>query len=197
MDDLPETRNSLLVRLCDRSDREAWAEFASIYEPALYRLARGRGLQHADALDLTQEILWAVSRAIGRFNPDRERARFRTWLFRIARNLAVNALVRGGRLRGTGDSDIVQLLQQAPARDEPEATAFDLEFRREAFQQAAARVQQDVAAKEWQSFWLTSVEGIAIDETARRLSSTVGAVYAARSRVLARLRKCVERYEGR
>src|SRR5262249_54659976 len=94
MNDLPETRHSLLVRLCDRSDREAWDEFAAIYEPAVYRLARGKGFQHADALDLVQEVLWGVAKAIDRWSPDAERGRFRTWLFRVARNVTVNALVR-------------------------------------------------------------------------------------------------------
>ena len=197
MHELPETRNSLLVRLSDHSDRQAWAEFAEIYEPALYRLARGRGLQHADALDLVQDVLCAVAEAIDGWAPDPDRGRFRTWLFRVARNLSVNALVRGGRLRGSGDSDIHRVLNELPAEARREATLFDIEFRREAFLHAAGLVRDEVAQPVWQAFWLTAVEGVGVEEAARRLETSAGAVYAARSRVLARLRKKVEKYEGR
>ena len=63
----PETRPSLLVRLRDVSQHEAWTEFVEIYEPLVYRLARKGGLQHADAQDLAQEVFVAVDKAIDRF----------------------------------------------------------------------------------------------------------------------------------
>ncbi|MSR56159.1 MAG: RNA polymerase sigma factor [Planctomycetaceae bacterium] len=197
MYDLPDTRHSLLVRLGDHSDHLAWAQFAEIYEPVVYRLARSRGLQHADALDLVQNVLAAVAGAIDRWTPDPARGRFRNWLFRISRNLTVNILTRGGRLRGSGDSEINELLQEIPAASADEATCYDLEFRREAFLRAADRVRDEFQATTWQAFWLTAVEGVGIEDAARQLGISLGSVYAARSRVLARLRKQVEQFEGR
>ena len=38
------TSASLLLRLKDRSDAEAWSEFHKLYAPLLYRYAQGRGL---------------------------------------------------------------------------------------------------------------------------------------------------------
>ncbi|HJN10352.1 MAG: hypothetical protein QGG09_11400 [Pirellulaceae bacterium] len=52
MAQLPETRNSLLLKVRDPADADAWIEFAAIYRPVIYRLARRRGLQDADAEDL-------------------------------------------------------------------------------------------------------------------------------------------------
>ncbi len=64
MQDFPDTRRSLLVRLREARDDAAWAEFSGIYEPLIYRLARRRGFQDADARDLCQDVLRAVAGAI-------------------------------------------------------------------------------------------------------------------------------------
>ncbi len=87
MQNFPETRVSLILRLAKPTDVQAWQEFSDVYGPALYSMAKRRGLQPADAEDVAQETLFAVARAIERFELDRERARFRTWLARIARNM--------------------------------------------------------------------------------------------------------------
>jgi RNA polymerase sigma-70 factor (ECF subfamily) len=49
----PPTRPSLLVRLRDFQDRQAWAQFVEVYAPVVYGYLRKRGLQDADAADLT------------------------------------------------------------------------------------------------------------------------------------------------
>src|SRR3954449_10419272 len=116
MTDSPSTRPSLLVRLRDPQDERAWAEFQEIYTPLIRRLATRRGLQEADAADLTQEVFQAVAAAIDRWDPDPARGSFRGWLCRIARNLMVNLLASQRRHpRGTGDSDVARLLEEQPA----------------------------------------------------------------------------------
>ena len=58
--EIPETRDSLLVQVRSPANREAWEEFAQIYQPVIYRLARLRGMQDADAQDLSQQVVVAV-----------------------------------------------------------------------------------------------------------------------------------------
>ncbi len=77
MTEWPATRQSLLVRLKDPRDEQAWSEFVAIYTPLVDRLARAKGLQPADAADLAQEVFRAVAGAIERATtPTRPAARF-------------------------------------------------------------------------------------------------------------------------
>jgi hypothetical protein len=44
---IPDTRSSLILRLHDPADHDAWETFVSLYEPVVYRLARRMSLQDA------------------------------------------------------------------------------------------------------------------------------------------------------
>jgi hypothetical protein len=113
------TRYSLLLRIQDPQNEAAWGEFVSLYEPLVYGLARRQGLQDADARDLCQDVFRAVAKAAGRFKPNPAQGSFRTWLFRIARNLMLNLLRRNRRhVRGSGDSEIQRMLESQLPGDE-------------------------------------------------------------------------------
>jgi RNA polymerase sigma-70 factor (ECF subfamily) len=189
----PTTRRSLVLRLRNSHDEAAWAEFVEIYEPLVYRLARSKGLQDADAQDLCQEVFRAVAGAIERWDPDPAKGKFRAWLFRIARNLLVNFLASQRRsVRGSGSTSVQEMLEAEPARDAAAEAEFQAEFQRRAFRWAAEQVKTEFTDSTWQAFWRTGVENRAIAAVAKELGLSVGAVYIARSRVLARLRERVE-----
>ncbi|HUY88311.1 MAG TPA: sigma-70 family RNA polymerase sigma factor [Pirellulales bacterium] len=195
MTESPETRLSLIVRLKDRRDREAWGEFLEIYRPLVYRLALAKGLQHADAEDVVQQVFGSVARAVDRWRPDAERARFRTWLTTIARNAIVNALSRRSPDQCSGDTAERDLLA-ACADDSAESQMLLVESRREVFQWAARRVREEFEPQTWNAFWLTAVEGREIADAAAALGKQPGAVYAARSRVMRRLRQIVLEWQN-
>ena len=192
----PSTRASLLLRLRDPQDHEAWVEFVTLYEPVTYRLLRRNGLQDADAQDVMQELFLAVSRSIDRWDPARERGSFRGWLRRVARNLVINWLRhRDRRTVGTGSRDLDGLIDIYPVADGPESAEFDHELRRALFHRAAEQVQREVHSDTWQAFWETGVLGTSCADAGKKLGMAHGAIRVAKCRVLARLRTAVSALE--
>ena len=142
MSDAPSTRLSLLVRLRDARDDSAWSQFVEVYAPLVYGFARKHGLQDADAADLTQEVLQAVSGGIRRLDYDPRRGTFRGWLFTVVRNKLRNFLAARDRPgRGSGDSDAQQRLCDLPARERDETAWWDEEYERRLFAWAAEQAR--------------------------------------------------------
>ncbi len=193
----PTTRASLLFRLRDSQDHEAWVEFVEIYEPVIYRQLRKCGLQDADARELMQEFFIAVSRRIEHWELAKERGSFRGWLRRVTRNLVINWMRHGQRrLIAVGDPESQALLRDIAADDYPELIEFDTELRRSTFQRASESVRQEQSSKAWQAFWSTAVDGKTPAIVAQELGMSVGAVRVAKCRVLARLKEVVYTLEN-
>ncbi len=125
MTPVPTTRASLLLRLRDSQDHEAWVEFVEIYEPAIYRQLRKCGLQDADTRELTQELFVAVNRHIATWEPAKERGSFRGWLRRVARNLVINWMKNGQRrMIALGGPESQSMFDGLKAEDCPESSEF-------------------------------------------------------------------------
>jgi RNA polymerase sigma factor (sigma-70 family) len=192
MSEAPATRLSLLVRLGDPRDDGAWSQFVEIYAPLVYGFARKHGLQDADAADLTQDVLQAVSGAIRRLDYDPRRGSFRGWLFTVVRNKLRNFFTAQKRPgRGSGDSDAQQRLQELPAREDEQTAWWDEEYERRVFAWAAEQARGSFSETTWQAFWRTAVEGRTGPEAAHELGMSVAAVYLAKGRVMTRLKAIV------
>lgn len=197
MDTAPSTRYSLVLRIQDPQNNAAWAEFVAIYEPIIYHFVCRQGLQHADACDLSQEVFRRVAGAARQWQPDEARGTFRSWLFRISKNLIIDFLRQQQRQlgRASGDSAVQRTLEGQPAQTDA-STSIELEYRRHLFQLAGRSIQQEFSPDTWQAFWKTTIESQSITSVAAQQNMTTGAVYIARSRVLARLRQRVKEIEG-
>jgi len=193
----PTTRASLLNRLRDSQDHEAWVEFVEIYEPAVYRQLRKCGLQDADARELMQELFLAVNRQVPRWELAKERGSFRGWLRRVTRNLVINWMKHGQRrMVAFGGPESQSLLDELVTQECPESADFDQELRRSMFQRASEVVRQEQSPKAWQAFWGTAVEAKTPAVVARELGMSDGAVRVAKCRVLARLKEVVSTLEN-
>jgi len=193
----PLTRPSLLFRIRDAENQQAWSQFVEIYAPLVHRFAQRSGLQDADAADLTQEVLQSVHDAIGRLDYNPQRGTFRSWLFTIARNRIKNFLKRQSRHpRGTGDTEIKQVLDNHPATVDELETRWDEDYEQRMFHWAADQIRPEFQERSWQAFWQTAVAGQPTKQVAATLSMSLGAVYVAKSRVLARLKEQIEQIEA-
>jgi len=191
----PTTRASLLMKLRDPRDHEAWVEFVSLYEPVIYRLLRKAGLEDVDARDVLQELLLAVSRNIERWRFGREHGSFRGWLRRVTRNLVISWIRRQKRQVVTLPVDLDSLLESSSIAVGPDTDAFDAELRRSQFHRASETVRQEVQPRTWEAFWEVAIVGTSVADAAVKLGMTTGAVRVAKCRVVARLREVVTNME--
>ncbi len=194
MQQIPDTRSSLILRLADNVDGEAWDEFVEIYEPFIYRYARRRGLQDADARELVQDVLVGVANAVSKWKPDQGRAKFRTWLFRIAKFQLLKRFRKNSQEKQFGDwaelDDILSMQDWKPCEEE------ETEYRRMVFRWAAEQVQEQVKPKTWLAFQLSSIENQSVAQVAETTGLTRDQVYVARSRVIKRLREHIQTFEA-
>ena len=195
MDDVPDTRDSLLIRIADPCDQGAWEQFARIYRPVVYNVARMRGLQDADAQDVAQQVLIAVARALPTWERRDESTRFRHWLCRIARNATVNMLTRQPKDRAVGGDDDRANHRADDKVDDGVDSQLEREYRRQLFRKAAERVRSRADAITWQAFAITMIDGLSIPDAVAQLNRSEAVIYAARSRIIRRLRDAVKQLE--
>ena len=110
----PDVR--LMLRVRDDDDAEAFEELVQRYQVRLLTILQHLTSQRDQAEDLAQEVFMRVYRARTNYAPQ---AKFSTWLFTIANNVANNALRSQSRRKESalpgGASGPQQLEDLAPA----------------------------------------------------------------------------------
>ena len=186
---VPTTQVSLILRLRDRSDAEAWEQFVSIYHPLIWSVAKRLQMSDADANDACQNTLLRLSQVVHQWSPNKANSNFRGWLFRVARNCMLRQFEKDGRRTISAvDQEGEQFLDQLAEDGVKGETLFQLEFRRQQFAIAIETVRPSVKPLYWEAFRLSYIENLGIKETAERLETDVKTVYVARHRVLNRIR---------
>jgi len=100
-------------------------------------------LQHADALDLTQQVMISIAKSIGQWGRNEHGTRFRNWLARVALNAILNALTRRPRDRAIGGSSAERRLREIESDEAETDLLVDRECRREVYLRAADRVKAE------------------------------------------------------
>jgi RNA polymerase sigma factor (sigma-70 family) len=187
------TSQTLLGRLRqDPTDPGAWEQFVDRYGRKIFGWCREWGLQDADALDVTQNVLLKLSDVMRRFVYDPTRS-FRGWLKTLThhawRDFLEDEQRTGGDARG---EDVDRLADSLPARDDLIQKLWD-EFDRERLEVAMFRVQLRVSVPTWEAFRLQALEECSGKDTAAALGLSVAAVFMAKSRVQQMIREEIAR----
>jgi RNA polymerase sigma-70 factor (ECF subfamily) len=174
---------SLLERLRPSPEQKAWARFVELYTPLLFHWARRVGLQEPDAADLVQDVFALLLQKLPEFTHDRHRS-FRAWLRTVTPNKW-----RENRRRAAGRPEAQAVpLAEAAAADSGEAF-WEAEYRNHLVGRALEVMQSDFTPTSWKACWELVVGERPAAEVATELGISVGAVYAAKFRVLTRLRR--------
>ncbi|MCX8036645.1 MAG: sigma-70 family RNA polymerase sigma factor [Candidatus Sumerlaeia bacterium] len=169
-------------------DADAFRRLVDLYRDRVYNFLLRMVKHHEEAEDLAQEVFVRVWRHLGDYDM---RWAFRTWLFCIARNLALNALrtPRAVILSiETGFEDGHEPLQIADSAATPSQQALSREQRRR-----LAEAVEAMPPRLAMLFTLFYQEEMSIAEIAQVTGMTAGAVKVALYRIRETLK---ERFRG-
>jgi RNA polymerase sigma-70 factor (ECF subfamily) len=111
--------SQLLAIRCRRGERDAWRELVALWEPRVFYYVRRIVPQESDAWDVLQQTWLGAYQSIGSLTDPRM---LPAWLYRIARNKAINHR----RKRGMLVRELSDLIDEPPADDAGDALeAFD------------------------------------------------------------------------
>jgi RNA polymerase sigma-70 factor (ECF subfamily) len=180
---MDRTPASLLEKLRQPHAQAAWERFIELYSPLLFSWCRRAGLQNHDAADLVQEVFVTLMEVLPTFSYDQHKS-FRRWL----RTLTLNKWRDGCRRRAWQSPNGEAILAEAVAADDLDAF-WETEFRQQLADRALRLMRTDFQESTWKAFWEHAIAGRPALEVAAELGISPGAVYAARFRVLDRLRR--------
>jgi RNA polymerase sigma-70 factor (ECF subfamily) len=189
------TSATLLEKLqIEPIDAEAWQEFVARYRPRIYSYCLAYPLQPADAEDVTQTVLLKLVAKMRDFRYDPSQS-FRAWLKTVTRNVLSDFLAERSHERGSGDSDVLRLLENLEGR-EGLVQQLEAELDQELLEEALRRVRNRAPVQQWEAFRLTALEAMSGPEAAAQLGMLVATVYTAKSKVQRLVRAELRRLEG-
>lgn len=176
------TRPSLLLRLRDRSDADAWRAFDAIYRPMLDRFARARGLNDADAEDVTQHCLSAIASHMGQFDYDPSKGRFKSWLATLVNNRVRSLARRRAERQGeTRDFQGEQRIEDSPAE------TFERIWLEEHLRHCLDELRNEVQDKTFQAFQRYVIEQRPLEEVCEAFDLKPNNVYTIKWRMTERI----------
>jgi RNA polymerase sigma-70 factor, ECF subfamily len=181
--------SATLLDQVKNGDSAGWGRLMRLYRPLLLWWCRGKVARREDAEDVAQEVLATVLAKVGEFDRQRQGS-FRAWLRSITQFKLLEYWKEIRRVPvAAGGTDARDALAQWPDKLHGDATADEgAQERRIVLRSALELLQCEFEAKTWQAAMRT-LAGQPAAIVAADLGMTAGAVYIAKSRVLARLRK--------
>jgi RNA polymerase sigma-70 factor (ECF subfamily) len=191
-----QTSLTLLAKVCDPRNEEAWQRFMKRYHGLIYGHALRLLGNQADAEDISGEVLLKIARKLPDFHYDPAKS-FRGWLSTVVRNACRDwqrRQARTPRCRQLADADWRNFpdsasLEKAKERDSMLIEGITEDIHRTLendlgiVRQALKAVQERVKPQRWQAYWATAMEGRKAAEVARELGLKVNDVFVAKHQI--------------
>ncbi len=185
-----QTSTSLLSRVRNTADHEAWCEFDRRYRGLLLAYCRRRGVPHVDAEDLVQKVLTSLTTTLPQFVYDPERGRFRDYLYRSAKNAMIEWAARPNRRWQPLDTHDAAMDRPGDAACDADATLWEQEWVAHHYRLALETVRQTFDARSVEVFD-RSVGGAKVADLAREYQMSEQAVHKVRQRIRDRMEELI------
>ncbi len=190
-EDAGKTSPTLLNRLCDWRDHDAWVDFATRYNPAIRSFLRRYRLDPESTEELCQRVWVELAGRMRTYHYDPGKT-FRGWLRRLCQSRAIDLLRqrRADAVRSLEHLAAVSFIEEAPEALDSDA---DLASDRPALLLRAEKVQEAVRRRvndrTWRVFWSIAIKGQSVREVAECAGISYYAAFAAQKRVGRMLRE--------
>jgi len=195
------TRRTLLSRLRNLDDQESWRTFFNTYWKLIYGVATKAGLNSAEAQDVVQETVLAVTRNIGEFKYDPSACAFKTWLLKVTRSRISNQFRSKNRHRAVQPADGTEgtaLIDRVP---DPCGNRLDAlwaeEWEKNLMDAALGRVKRRIDAEQFQIFDFYVLKGMPVRKVSQTFGVNVGQVYLIKHRVSKLVQKEIQALEAK
>ncbi len=190
-DRLDASAELALIEQCRRQNFEAFGKIVDAYQARVTGFVKRMVPSGEEAEDITQEVFIRAFQGMGRFDG---RSSLRTWLFRIAYNLCVDASRK--RSRSTQDVSLMdadgeETMELPDSRWNPETLVLDDELRA-----VIERAISTMSEKLKTVLLLHDREELGYEELAGMLNIPVGTVKSRLFLARAHVQKAVEEYRS-
>ncbi len=184
------TRPSLLIRVKNKNDTEAWLEFFELYSPLLYAFARERGLGHEDADDIRASCYETIVNRIGEFDYSEENTGFRAWLRTMVTRRVID-LLRKKQIPIAQSSDLKSLADNRDTLDE----VWEKNWRLHHLRYCVAQVGKRVQPKSFEAFRLLTEQGLDVERVCEIMEMNPEQIYKIKSRFLGLVRDEMKHFD--
>ncbi|MDD7985328.1 RNA polymerase sigma factor [Lentisphaera marina] len=187
MNQAKNTRQTLLLKIRDQYNDDAWEEFIAFYRPYVYRVVQNlQQIQPVDREDIIQEVMLIAWKKLPDFEYQTQKGRFRSWLSVITQRTA-NTFYHKSKKASVFESDFeAQELQKGlpPEIEQICQQEWEKHVTETAWENISAKFEEKVL----QSFQKLA-SGEKGEEVARELGLSQNSVYVYKKRVMAALQK--------
>ncbi len=187
-----KTSLSLIERMKDLNDDEAWNQFYNLYSPLVIGFCRKQGCTESLAADVLQETMCQLMKYLPKFSYDQVKGKFRTYLIRIAISRIGSLYARQLQtlpIEKLPDEALSEIIETSDASWQ----MADDSMRREVLNAVLKIVCKRIDDMTWRSFQMYVLEQQNADIVANKLNITRNLVYQHRNRVVGFLKNEVKK----